>query len=294
MLSRSSRARSKKPWVAVLILFLWTGTLFASQSRQIEQKLAALEKLPPKFSFAVLGDNRSGDAVYRKVISLAMERKPDLIVNTGDQIAQPGDREQWANFREMSKPVTVPYFLTRGNHDAGPEVAGSEDIYRDEVDMPGNELFYSFRAGNALFVVLDSFRAGEEKRITGEQFRWLEQVLAGPRQKHIFLFVHHPLFPEKSRGRHHGKSLDQYPGERDRLHALLRKHQVTTVFQGHEHVYLRKTVDGMVYLTAGGGGAPLYAKDEDGGFHHYIYVTVDGDVVKGEVVDLDGQVRDIF
>ena len=66
------------------------------------------------------------------------------------------------------------------------------------------------------------------------------------------------------------------------------------VFLGHEHLYLRKTIDGIPHIIVGGGGAPLYAKDEDGGFHHYVLVTVDGDKVAGEVVDVNGKIRDRF
>ncbi len=286
--------RIGKTLAGLLAALLFAAEVSAAQQQQIEQQLAALEKLPPKFSFVVLGDNRSGDAVYGKLIAMAAARKPDLIVNTGDQIARPGDRGQWRRFRELSRPAIMPYFLTRGNHDADPSVAGSEQVYRDEVDLPGNELYYSFPAGNALFIVLDSYRAGEERRITGEQYSWLEGVLSGAGKRHLFVFLHHPLFPEKGRGRHHGNSLDRHPGERDRLHELFKRHRVTTVFLGHEHLYLRKTVDGIPHIIAGGGGAPLYAKDEDGGFHHYIYVTVDGDRVAGEVVDIEGKVRDRF
>ena len=57
----------------------------------------------------------------------------------------------------MSKPITVPYFLTVGNHDIHPKVPGSEKTYKEQVDLPGNELYYSFTAGNSLFVVLDSY-----------------------------------------------------------------------------------------------------------------------------------------
>jgi hypothetical protein len=70
--------------------------------------------------------------------------------------------------------------------------------------------------------------------------------------------------------------------------------KVTMVFAGHEHFYLRQTIDGIPHIITGGGGAPLYAKDEDGGFYHYIFVTVDGDKVKAEVVDINGKIRDEF
>ncbi len=277
-----------------LLLLLLNGIAVAGQDQPIAQKLAALKALPAKFSFVVLGDNRSGDKVYRKIIDLAMERKPDLIMNTGDMITTPGSLDEWAKFREMSKIVNVPYFLTVGNHDAHPKVPGSEKIYQEQVELPGNELYYSFVAGNALFVVLNSSLDGQEKKIAGEQRTWLEDVLANAKQRHKFIFVHHPLYTEKGKGKHAGNCLDRYPGDRDLLKTLFRKHRVTAVFSGHEHVYLRKVVDGISFVTTGGGGAPLYVDDLNGGFYHYVYMTVDGDAVSGEVVDAYGKIRDKF
>ena len=268
--------------------------VLAAQDLPLQQKLAALEKVTGKFTFAVIGDNRTGDDIYRKIIGQVIDRKPAFIVNTGDQIEKPGNNDMWANFWEMSKSVTVPYFFTVGNHDAHVEVAGSEETYKEQVNLPGNELYYSFVAGNSLFVVLDSYIKGEDKKITGEQFKWLEQVLASSKQKNKFIFVHHPLYPEKGKGKHHGNSLDRYKEERDRLQSLFVERGVTMVFLGHEHVYLRKTVDGIPHIIAGGGGAPLYAKDEDGGFHHFVLVTVDGDKISAEVVDVNGKIRDKF
>jgi len=297
---RNSKPGVKRIATAVLVLLVLVkaGLLFAAQDQLFQQKLSALKTIHGKLSFVVLGDNRAGDpacdAVYRKLIAAAMERKPDLIVNTGDQIDKPGNIEHWKRFWEMSKIVAVPYFLTVGNHDIHPEVPGSEKIYTEQVDLPGNELYYSFVAGNSLFIVLDSYIKGEDKKITGEQFKWLETVLAGSTQTNKFIFVHHPLYPERGIGKHHGNSLDRYKEERDRLQALLVKHKVTTVFTGHEHLYLRKTIDGILHIITGGGGAPLYGKDEVGGFYHFVAVTVDGDKVSAEVVDVNGLVRDKF
>lgn len=281
---------------ALLLTVLTLGSACATPAQQVSRKLAELEKLPPQFNFVVLGDNRSGDDVYRNLISMAMEQKPNFIINTGDQIATPGNREQWAKFWELSKVVTVPYFLTVGNHDAHPEVRGSEHTYKEQVDVPGNKPYYSFTAGNSLFIVLDSYIGGEEKKITGEQFKWLKDVLANSKEKHKFVFIHHPLYTdtEQGRGKHVGNSLDKFPEERDRLQALFMTSKVTMVFAGHEHLYRRKTVDGIPHVITGGGGAPLYARDEDGGFYHYIFVTVDGDKVNAEVVDIHGKTRDKF
>jgi len=281
----------------IFLVILGTVTALsasASQDQQIAQKLAALEKIQGKFSFVVIGDNRSGDEVYKKLVSMIMERKPGFVVNTGDMITTPGSKQDWTKFWEISKPITVPYFLTVGNHDAHPKVPLSEKRYREQVDLPGNELYYSFIAGNSLFIILDSYLDDQEKKITGEQLKWLEGTLAASRQKHKFVFLHHPLYTDLGKGHHAHDSIDKYPDSRDRLEALLAKFKVDAVFAGHEHYYERRAVDGIIHIITGGGGAPIYDKEEYGGFNHFVQVTVDGDKVNAEVVDISGKVRDRF
>jgi 3',5'-cyclic AMP phosphodiesterase CpdA len=286
--------RSKKTLLVLLLMLVAVLPTFAAQDQQIRQKLVALEKIPGKFSFIVLGDNRSGDDIYRKIISMAMERKPDFVVNTGDMIMTPGSKREWAKFWELSKPITAPYFLTVGNHDAHSKMPRSEKIYKEEVDLPGNELYYSFTAGNSLFIVLDSSLDDQEKRIVGEQFKWLEAVLANSTKKHKFVFLHHPLYTDLGKGHHAHDSLDKYPESRDKLHLLLSKYKVDAVFAGHEHYYEKRTVDGILYIITGGGGAPIYDMEEYGGFNHFVQVTVNGDKVSAEVIDINGKVRDRF
>jgi 3',5'-cyclic AMP phosphodiesterase CpdA len=286
--------RNKIVVITIVLVLLSIGRAFAAQDQQIEKKLAALEALDGKFSFVVLGDNRSDKSVYKKLAIMAMALKPDFIVNTGDLIETPGDQQQWLSFWSMSKLIDVPYFLTVGNHDISPLVPASERIYKEQVDLPGNELFYSFPVGNSLFVVLDSYMEGQEKKITGNQQKWLEGVLAKPDKKHLFVFLHHPLYTDYRKGRHWGDCLDKYPDDRDRLQAIFVKSQVDVVFSGHEHFYQRKTVNGIEHVITGGAGAPLYVKDEEGGFNHFLYVTVDGSQVSAEVIDRDGKVRDRF
>jgi 3',5'-cyclic AMP phosphodiesterase CpdA len=294
-LVRSLECGVRSKIIAISILFLVSGsTAFSVQDQQIAQKLAALEKIQGKFSFIVLGDNRSGDDIYRKIVSWAIERKPDFIFNVGDMIETPGNKKDWANFWTLSKPITVPYFLVVGNHDVNSRMLFSEKRYKEQVDLPGNELFYSFVAGNSLFVVLDSFIGGQEKKIIGEQYTWLENVLAHAAQKHKFVFLHHPLYTDPGKGHHAHDSLDKYPESRDRLEALFAKYKVDAVFAGHEHYYQRRITDGIVHVITGGAGAPMSDSEEDGGFFHFVRVTVDDDTVSAEVIDINGRVRDRF
>jgi hypothetical protein len=56
---------------------------------------------------------------------------------TIDKVGSPNDK-YGAHFKEISKPVTVPYFLTVGNHDINDKK--SEELYEKQVDLPGNKL----------------------------------------------------------------------------------------------------------------------------------------------------------
>ncbi len=273
--------------IALVAVFL----TIAISSAEIGQKIEALSSIHGRFTFAVIGDTRSGGDDYLELVRHAMEHRPDFVANTGDMVSSPS-RSRWADFWEKSKLVTVPYFLAVGNHDVSDKK--SEQLYKDEVDLPGNKLYYSFTVNNALFIFLDSNIPGQDRRITGDQYKWLEQVLSGSSEKNKFVFVHHPLYPEKGRGHHYGGSLDKYPEERDRLESLFKKFKVTIVFTGHEHLYLRKIVDGVMHIITGGGGASLYAGEARGGFYHFILITVDEERVKGEVIDIRAGVKDTF
>ncbi len=264
---------------------LTAGLAYAETSKTLTQRLDKLKDIHGRFSFVVIGDTRSGGDNYGKLVARAMEYEPDFMVNTGDMIFLP-DQTLWADFWQRSKPVTVPYFLTVGNHDVD-EFMG-EDLYKEEVDLPGNKLYYSFAVGASLFVCLDSNIPGQGRKITDGQYKWLERVLSTSGYEHKFVFVHHPLYPKN------GKGLDRYPTERDRLMGLFVKYKVNIVFVGHEHLYLRKVVDGIVQIITGGGGAPLYTVDREGGFYHFILVTVDGTEITGKVIDINGKVRDRF
>ncbi len=277
--------------IALLIVCLTIGASFAGTHETLSHKLDRLSKLQGSFTFAVLGDTRSGGNDYSEIVRRVMEHRPDFVAHTGDMVNSP-KKTLWADFWEQSRPITVPYFLTVGNHDVRDKK--TEELYKEQVDLPGNKLYYSFAVGNSLFVFLDSNIPGQERKITGEQYAWLEQVLSTSGSEHTFVFVHHPLYPEKAAGYHYGGSLDRYPEERDRLEALFKKYRVTIVFTGHEHLYLRKKVDGVTHVITGGGGAMLYSEEEKGGFYHFVLVTVNGSEVKGEVIDIRGKVKDTF
>ena len=204
-------------------------------------------------------------------------QQPAFVLGTGDYISGASDeatlRRQWQGFFLGIAPLQafgkVPVALAPGNHD----ILGSrrnERIFDDYFDG----LHYSFSRGPYHFVILDTEEPGREGRIASKQLAWLKADLAASRAATLtFVALHRPLFPVDG---HIGSSLDEYPTERDALHALFIKEGVDCVFMGHEHLYNRHQRDGVDYVITGGAGAPLYAKPDKGGFYHYILAFITG------------------
>ena len=229
-------------------------------------------------TFAVIGDTRpGGKGQYSAALaSLAADmagQRPLFVIGTGDYIDGADNeaqvRYQYQGFFRAIQPLQafgrVPVALAPGNHD----ILGSarnQGIFLEYF----NGLHYSFNSGGFHFVILDTEEPGQSGRIAGKQLAWLKQDLAAHRDSGLtFVALHQPLFPVDG---HIGSSLDKHPGERDALHALFVREGVDCVFAGHEHLFRRSTRDGVDYVITGGGGAPLYAGAEQGGFHHYVLV----------------------
>jgi len=230
------------------------------------------------FSFVVVGDSRNGKnpaAIFIQIMEEVHLLSPDFIVHTGDWVNYPS-KEGWESFLKAMKIGEVPFHLTIGNHEINKIWEKWYSLYKQMIKKP---LYYSFTYENCSFIVLCCYSYEKGKTIKGKvnnkQFLWLEKQLRKTKKSDfIFVFVHEPLYPS---GSHKNSSLDRFPEERDRLSNLLRKYNdknKLTVFCGHEHLYDKRTVNGLTQIITGGAGAPLYAPPEKGGFYHYLYVTV--------------------
>ncbi len=283
----------KEKWIKALIVY---GTVFlisfssdARAIREVGQAIEKVQSIKPPLRFAVIGDSRDGDEVYSQLIKKILERKPDFIIHLGDMVPSPRERE-WEAFLEISRPIILPFFPVVGNHDVSTGSSGDK-VYQKQFFLPGRKTYYAFRAGGILFVILDSEKG--RGRITGEQWSWLEDALSFSKERFEMVFIHRPLFlPWDSLKA--GRAMDKYPVERDDLHRLFLRKKVKAVFEADDHRYDRREEDGILYVISGGGGAPLSAVKERGGYFHYVWISVQKEKVEGEVVDLKGQVRDRF
>ena len=132
--------------------------------------------------------------------------------------------------------------------------------------------WYSWQWGDALFVVLDPYwksaaqasKDGWNLTLGDRQYQWLATTLAASKASYKLVFVHNLVggLDGQMRGgveaapyfEWGGKNSDgtigfaqKRPGWALPIHQLLVQNHVTAVFHGHDHLYAKQELDGIVY-----------------------------------------------
>lgn len=160
-------------------------------------------------------------------------------------------------WRKFYFPNPVPDGFYSGN-------SISEDF---DIGFPEN--YYAYEWGDALFVVLDAYRYYTvsakprqwEWTLGKAQYDWLKQTLGTSKSKFKFVFAHHTL--GETRGGISTANLYEWggyeadgitwgfttnrPGWAKPIHQLMVANGVTIYFQGHDHLFAKEELDGMVY-----------------------------------------------
>jgi hypothetical protein len=198
-------------------------------------------------------------------------------------------------------PILSKTYEVQGNHDrTGGNAADA--VWQKEFNLPTNgpagfsELTYSFDVGNSHFVVLDSEKP-EEHLVNDVQRNWLDNDLTTNKKINTFIFLHEPAFQMSQDSK---DVLDAKPGERDQFWNILKKHNVTAVFNGHLHMIARKKQDGINQFVIGDTDSTaddVPQKDlTDFGMtgHHYAMVAVNGNTVDVKIYSLDGNLENDY
>jgi predicted phosphodiesterase len=191
--------------------------------------------------FLVLG-NHDGEAGY-------------ALDGTGSNIAALSSQ-----FRKQYFPSPEPDGFYTGNS-VNEEITGLRQDY------------YAWEWGDALFIVIDPFWYTNTKpggktdgwgwTLGKDQYQWLKQTLEESSATHKFVFTHHLVGGDlQGRGGTEyaflyewgGNNLDgswgfdqHRPGWGVPIHQLLVKNNVTAVFHGHDHLFAKQELDGIIY-----------------------------------------------
>ena len=238
--------------------------------------------------FLAWGDSRTYHDRLARVAALAAKDLADFSVHTGDLVDEGTVEEDWDHFFESAKPLlrTGALWPSMGNHEHGAK------LYFDLFVLPPPEGWYEFTAGPAQFFILES---NWDLRKEPKQIAWFAEALRKSTARFRFVVTHHPLVSCPDDDFVFDKESSMY----GLYGKLIEEGKVTAVLQGHNHNYQRAERKGVLYITTGGSGAPLYSVGDltpETKFarevHHYVRVRLSGRTMTLEAVDWNGQVID--
>ena len=220
----------------------------------------------------------------RLFLALVGHSSPVFLVNGNHEQAAAcnldGTPDNVAVWAQTARNRYFPQPAPDGFYTGDPEPVEFIGLLRD---------YYAWTWGDALFVVIDPywhspkpvdnvFGGGGKSRdmwaitLGDAQYEWLKRTLDESKAKYRFVFAHHVL----GTGRGGIEEADLYewggknkrgewefdrmrPGWKLPVHQLMVKSGVTIFFQGHDHIFVRQELDGVVYQTLPEPADPNYA-----------------------------------
>ena len=249
------------------LLTVWLLLSGCATAKWSNRSLYFIQMSDPQFGMFTANRSFEKETVnFEKAIREANRLKPAFVVVTGDLVNRNGDVAQVAEYKRITAllDISIPLYNVPGNHDVG-NTPSPADIaaYRTAF---GKE-YYSFRYQSMLGVVLNSVYLHSPQNVpqqAKEREEWLIKILEeskGKQYKHIFIFLHHPLFLQ------HENEPDQYfnipLATRTRYLQLFKKNGIHHIFAGHYHRNALATGPDLEMITTGPVGMPL-GKDSSG------------------------------
>jgi len=272
------------------------------------------------FRFLVVGASGFGTVEMFKVADLINASAASFGLHTGDVIYSYGEERLYDShfFYPYARFLaTNVMYMSIGNHDLVTDSGAPylNNFYLPANNLDGTELYYSFDYGQAHFVALDT---NQSTAPGSAQRTWLERDLATTTKPWKFVFFHHPLYTagfiiiDGTRVDLANLSV------RRNLAPLFELFGVDIVFSGHSHSYERtfpilhnRSVDeeqdpdyvnpsGPIYVTTGGGGAPLLGLGSSPlnaravSAYHIVEVSLSDDELIGRAIEPGVGVIDEF
>lgn len=212
-----------------------------------------------QYSFGVIGDSQGNADVYEALLKQVEADGNAFLIHLGG-IAKTGAEAEFQSWRETMADFALPFYTAPGATDLK---SGSPANYLAFTGARG--LRYSFDHGMVHFAVVDASRG----YLTVEDSAWLDADLAGTQKAVKVVALHAPPFDP-------GGSDQVMTRGNEAFVTMMKQRGVKYVFAGSVHAYNQTAQDGVTYVMSGGGGAPLSRAEADGGFYHYVRVSVNG------------------
>ena len=255
---------------------IYATSVFAlSYNQEILNKISNIEN-SDNFEFVVMGDNKDGDHVLKKIISqINQNYNTKFALNNGDLVPD-GYENEYLNYLKIIKTSKRPIISIIGNHEI--PWYGGENNYKKIF----GKTYFSFIFGNSYFIILDD---SDEEGIFDGQYKWLENELEiSKKYQNRFIFMHLPLYDPRVGEYKKGHSLENTKNVK-KLNELFDKYHVSMLFCSHIHSYFRGFWHKTPYIITGGAGASL----KGNGFYHYIKVIVSGKNITYTVIKVDAK-----
>ena len=223
-------------------------------------------------------------AMQRPYLALVGQSSPIFLVN--------GNHEQAAQYNLNGTADNVAVWAQTAREKYFPQPAPDGFYSGDEVTVPFIGLlrdYYAWTWGDALLVVIDPYwhspvavdnelgggaKNTDKWQITlgDEQYAWLQKTLESSKAKYKFVFAHQVLGTGRGGielaglfewGGQNAKGIDEFaakrPGWELPIHDLMAANDVTVFFHGHDHLFARQQLDGVVYQELPSPADPNYA-----------------------------------
>ncbi|MBF0550010.1 MAG: metallophosphoesterase family protein [Deltaproteobacteria bacterium] len=223
-------------------------------------------------TFYVYGDTRAfpgtKDSVNARMMSdinADQTARQTFLLHTADYVLYGLDENMWNSDmfnrtypNTMNSMANLPFMGALGNHESY-DVNFNYDwqnigklfkkyfpyrLYPDPAHY-----YYSFDYGPVHVAVIDTWSYHSEVPDSA-QLTWLNNDLANSTRPWKIIALHTPIYDCKE-----GDA--SIPNLRKALDLIIARNNVKLILQGHVHYYARVNVNGVNYVTIGGGGAEL-------------------------------------
>jgi hypothetical protein len=252
-------------------------------------------------------------------------------IHNGDIVENGSVVKSWKDFFNITEPINANYPLmsVAGNHDvvndtASPIFQKPFPIFYEIMNLPHDQLNYSYDYGNTHFVAINSGWAEGAAKIgkvlfekNSDEYNWLEKDLKKARKnksiKWIILYSHYPVY---------SFGFSHIPAWQGHIKPLVDKYRVDLYLAGHRHVYERHkairgseifesvntnvytNLNGTVYVTngscggnltgTGGQNLPTMIFTPKERIYTYAIMTIEGSTIDYKVFDKLGKEIDYF